>query len=217
MNDDRKGGAALIAGTLLMIVTMSLHPTGHDLFRPGQLEHFASLGVIAHAIAITSLPLSFLGALALTGRLTAPGRISVMALVVFGFALVAGMAAAAVSGFVAPALAREMAGVPAESAAAWTALFQYNGAVNQAFAKLLVAGSSLAIFLWSLAIVRGGALGRGIGFYGVMAAAVILFALLSGHLPLSVHGFGLVVLAQAVWFVVVGVQMMRSPANGAAR
>jgi hypothetical protein len=31
-----------------------------------------------------------------------------------------------------------------------------------------------------------------------------LIAVLSGHLKLNVHGFGLVVLGQAVWFLVVG-------------
>ena len=32
---------------------------------------------------------------------------------------------------------------------------------------------------------------------------------LSGHLRLNVHGFGLIVLAQAVWFVVAGALLGR--------
>jgi hypothetical protein len=38
---------------------------------------------------------------------------------------------------------------------------------------------------------------------------VIVIALLSGHLTLGVHGFGLVVLAQASWFIAVGALMLR--------
>jgi hypothetical protein len=36
----------------------------------------------------------------------------------------------------------------------------------------------------------------------------LLIALLSGHLTLGVHGFGLVVLAQASWFIAVGALML---------
>jgi hypothetical protein len=36
-----------------------------------------------------------------------------------------------------------------------------------------------------------------------------VIALLSGHLRLNVHGFGLVVLGQAIWFVTVGVLLCR--------
>src|SRR5262245_14593014 len=87
--DDRRGGIALILSSLLMIVTMSLHPTGHQLFEPGRFEHVALLGAIAHAFAVASIPFAFLGGLALTRRLDDPGRLSLTALVTFGFALVA--------------------------------------------------------------------------------------------------------------------------------
>jgi hypothetical protein len=33
--------------------------------------------------------------------------------------------------------------------------------------------------------------------------------LVSGHLKLDVHGMGIVMFSQAVWFILVGVSMMR--------
>jgi hypothetical protein len=208
-SNDRRGGLALILSSILMIVTMSLHPTAHQLFEPGRFEHIALLGAIAHAIAVASVPFAFLGGLALTRRLDDPDHFSLTALVVFGFALVAVMIAAMMSGFVAPEIGRALAGAP-EERATWGALFHLSGAINQAFAKAHVLGSSAAIVLWSLAIARGRDLSRGIGIYGAIMGVIVAFALVSGHVRLDVHGFGAIVLAQAIWFVLVGVALMRS-------
>jgi hypothetical protein len=58
-------------------------------------------------------------------------------------------------------------------------------------------------------IVRTRLLRRGTGAYGLVVATVALLALLSGHLRLDIHGFGAVVLAQGVWLVLVGLELMR--------
>ena len=145
MTDDRKGGAALIAGAVLGLLTMSLHPSGRDLLATGQFSPTAFLAGLAHAIAIASMPLSFLGALALSRRLAAPDRLAVAALVVYGFALAAGLAAATLSGFVAPGLARQLIDASPPATDHWRVLFQYNGLLNQAFARVLVVASATAI------------------------------------------------------------------------
>lgn len=212
MTDDRKGGLALLAGTLGMLVTMSIHPSGHELFEPGGFETARRLAVGTHALALASMPLSFLGTLALARRLAGPDRLAVAGLVLYGFALVAGMVAAAISGLVAPELARGMLDAAAGERALWNALLEGNHEVNQAFAKILVFGSSAAIVLWSAAILRSHALARWVGLYGLVASAVVVLALGSGHVRLDVHGFGLIVLAQAVWFLAVGVQLVRAGA-----
>ena len=41
-------------------------------------------------------------------------------------------------------------------------------------------------------------------------AFVALAGLLSGHIAMSAHGFGLIVLLQAAWVVAVGVSMIRA-------
>jgi hypothetical protein len=210
MTDDRKGGLALITAAIAGLVTMALHPTGHDLLAAG--DHFAPvvfLGTFVHALAIASMPVSFLGALALSRRLAAPDRLAVAAIVVYGFALAAGMAAAAVSGFVAPTIAHAIVTTTPPASETWRTLFDFNGRLNQAFARILAVASSAAIILWSVAIVRSRSLARGAGFYGLVVGSAIVVAVGSGYLSLDVHGFGLVVLLQAIWFIAVGILLWR--------
>ena len=91
------GGMALIVGALLGIVTMALHPTGHELMTPGRFESVSRLAVFVHALAIASAPLSFLGALVLVRRLHTSNVWAVSPLVTYGFRLLALMIAAAAS------------------------------------------------------------------------------------------------------------------------
>jgi hypothetical protein len=65
----------------------------------------------------------------------------------------------------------------------------------------------VAIGLWSVEILRTRRLRRGTGILGCVVAALTLVVLLSGRLRLDVHGFGAVVLAQAVWLVTVGMEL----------
>jgi hypothetical protein len=209
MTDDRKGGIAMIAGAAGGIITMILHPSGRDLFVPGQLEPMAYLGVAVHALALASTPVAFLGALALSRRTAAPDRLAVAALVMYGFASAAVMVAAVVSGLVAPGLAREIiTGAPTASEG-WRIVFDYNGQLNQGFARVFAVASSAAIVLWSVAIVRRRALAPGVGIYGLLLGPAIIIAIVSGHLRPDVHGFGLVIFGQAVWFIVAGALLCR--------
>ena len=211
MTDNRMGGLALIAGSVGSIITMSLHPTGRDLFAPGQFRLMAHLTVVAHVLALASLPISFLGALALSKRLASPNRVGVGALVLYGFGVIASMNAAVVSGLVGPSLVREILDAAPPESDAWRIVFDYNGRLLHTFAGVFVAASSAAILLWSAAIVRGGALARGVGVYGCILGPLTLLGVFSGHLRLNVHGFGLVVLGQAVWFIIVGTLLWRLP------
>jgi hypothetical protein len=212
MTEDRKSGLALIAGSIGLIITMALHPTGHDLLAPGQFDGIARLIVAVHTLALASIPVMFLGTLGLSRRLATPDKVSVCALVAYGFAGIAAMNAAALSGLVAPGLARQMAAATpgSETTNLWSVLFTYNGFLNQAFAMVFVVASSVALTLWSASILRNGVLTRGVGVYGCVLGPLTVVAVLSGHLRLNVHGFGLVVLGQAIWFVIVGVSLIRN-------
>ena len=209
VKDDQLGGIALIAGAVGGLVTMSLHPTGHDLSAPGQFASAAFRAAAVHALAIASMPVSFLGALALSRRVESPARLAVAGLVVYGFALAAEMAAAVVSGFVGPHLVGEIIDAAPAARQGREALLGYNYQLNQAFARTYVVASSTAILLWSASILRTRALASGAGVYGLVMASVAVLAVGSGHVRLDVHGFGLIVLAQALWFIVVGVLLLR--------
>jgi hypothetical protein len=210
MTDNRMSGLALILGSAGSIITMALHPTGHDLVTPGQLGAVSHMVVAVHALALICLPIMFLGAWGLSRQLASPNRLSMMALVFYGFATVAVMNAAAVSGFMSPYIAKQMAEADPATHDMWHAMFHYNGQLNQAFAMLFVVAASLAILLWSVAMVKQKDFSTSAGIYGCILGPVTIVAVVSGHVTLGVHGFGMIVLCQAVWYIAIGVQLWRN-------
>lgn len=213
MSDERKGGIALIAGAAGGVFVMILHPTGHDLFAPEQFERVAGVASAVHALAIASMPVAFLGGLALSLRLASADRLALAALVVYGFALAAGMSAAAIDGFATISVARRMAVASREDAEEWQRLLAFSSMLNQAFAKILAVASSVAILLWSASILKTHRLPAVFGIFGALLGAAIALAILSGNAMLDAHGFGLIVFTQSVWFGVAGALLWRLPAQ----
>ena len=202
MTDDKKGGIALIAASLAGILTMSLHPTVRDLSAPDKLAPMALLLVAVHALAVASMPVLFLGALALSRRLASPDRLALAALVVYGFALAAVLVAAVVDGFVVPSLSREIMTAPPPATEEWR-IAHYNGLLNQSFARVFLVASSTSIVLWSVSILRSRTLAPSVAIYGLLVGPAVIAAVVSG-LRLDPHGAGSLILAQSLWFIVVG-------------
>jgi hypothetical protein len=208
MSRDTVSGAALVLGALAGLVTMALHPTGLDhAGTPEQLAAVMRLNVVAHGLGILAVALSFFGALGLARRLDDGPGLATAGLVAFGFAAFAATCAAVASGLIAPALHEHLADATDAERSALGVVSDYSWLFNQAFAKLHVVASSAAIMLWSLVILRGGALPRWLGVYGGVLGPIAILALLTGNLPLNVHGLGLVVLSQAVWLVGAGARL----------
>jgi hypothetical protein len=205
MKDNRLGGIALIIGAVSGMITMSLHPVaGAHPITPEQFEKLAMLMIGVHVLAIAGIPFSFLGALALARWLDSPGRIAMTGLVIYGLGLVAVMIAPAMSGLVGTEIIRKMI-AHAPGTEQWRTLMEYNFLINQAFAKIFVVASCSAIALWSFTIVKNRALPIGIGIYGLLLGPVLVIAMMTSGLSLDVHGFGLVIFAQAIWFIVAGI------------
>src|SRR5262249_53646600 len=68
---------------------------------------------------------------------------------------------------------------------------------------------SLAVLAWSSALLRRGGGSMAPGVTGLFCGLIPILAEATGHLPVSVHGFGAFVLLQSIWYVTVGVQMIR--------
>jgi hypothetical protein len=209
MTDDRLSGLALIAGSAGTIITMSLHPTGH--VAAADVEPMIRMLIAVHALALACLPVQFLGAWGLSRRVASPNRLAVAGLVMYTFALLAVMNAAVADGLVTPSLLRQIvasAGSP-PAIDPWRVISRYNFYVNQAYAQVFVAASSVAIVLWSASNWRSRKLARGLSIYGCLFGLVILLALFSGLLNLDAHGFGIVIFGQAAWFIIAGALLWR--------
>jgi hypothetical protein len=146
---------------------------------------------------------------ALARYLDSPNRIAMSALAIYGFAVVAIVIAATLSGLVAIPVLQKLVDQP-QAAAQWQGLATYSGLLNQAFARIYTILASIAIALWSVVIVRSGRLPRAAGIYGLVIAPIIFVAVAPGHVHLDVHGFGAVVLVQAIWSIAVGAALYRT-------
>jgi hypothetical protein len=92
----------------------------------------------------------------------------------------------------------------------WRNFMEYNFMINQAFAQIFVVASCSAIALWSFMIVKSRALPIALGLYGLLLGPGLIIAMISGILGLDVHGFGLIVFSQSIWFIVAGILLLRS-------
>jgi len=195
----------MIAGAVMGLVTMAFHPTGGG---------HAAQALAVHALAIAAAPVAFYGGWVLTRRLSAGGALAELALAFYGLSAVATLLATAASGFLASDLIAQVAAAQGDARAAAAAVLHYNGASNQAYAKVLVGASSVSIGLWSMEIVRTRLMRRAAGVLGCVVAVVTLALLLSGRLTLDVHGFGAVVLGQSIWLIMVGAELRRTASTG---
>ena len=212
MKDNRLGGIALIIGAISGMITMSLHPvTGGHPITPAQFEKLTALMIGVHALAIAGIPFSFLGAFALTRRLDSPSRIALLALAIYALGLIAVMIAPAISGLVGTEVIRHMI-AHGPGSEQWRTLMEYNFLINQAFARIFVVASCAAIVFWSVLIVKSRVLSPAIGIYGLLLGPAVIFAMITGSLRLDVHGFGLIIFCQAIWFIVTGILLSRSKA-----
>jgi hypothetical protein len=210
MTDNRKAGIALIAGSLGGILTMAVHPTGSISLTAEQIAHLSITSGAAHSLAMLSVLLLFLGACGLTLRMAAPDRISFAAIVTFGFACVAIMIAAAVSGFTVPGIMKHMVRDVPAAELQWQIVISGIFQINQAFAKIYSGAASMAIVLWSVSALRNGGLGRGIATYGCVIAPLLVIAIIVGHLRMDVHGMPIVMLGQVIWFIGAGTQLLKT-------
>ena len=217
MTDDREAGIALIAGSLGGILTMAIHPSGMASQTAGQVAHLSLISGAAHSLAMVSVLLLFLGACGLTRCIAAPDRISFAAIITYGFACVAIMIAAAVSGFTVPDLMKHMVGDVGDAAHQWQIVIDGIFQINQAFARIYSVAASIAIILWSVSTLRNGGLGRGVAIYGCVVSPLIILGIGIGHLRLDVHGMTVVWLGQAIWFILVGSQLCSRPTSGVSR
>jgi hypothetical protein len=215
MTDERRSAIALIAGSAGMIITMIFHPGGK--ITPEQLESLIRLDIGVHSLALVSLPVLLLGVWGITRRLDGGDRTAWAGLVLFALASVAVMIAGTLNGLAAPGLMRRIVAATPETREIWQSMLSYNFQVNQAFSRVYSVGSSLAIVMWSVAILRYRTLGMGVAIYGVVLGVVTTAGIGSGLLTPDRHGFAVLIFGQAIWFLIVAGKMwgMAARANEA--
>lgn len=203
----RASGNAFIASTIAMVVTMAFHPASSEIIRgTGDPGAVALRNVIVHTLGIAAAWTMLLAGMGLTERLRDDSTVAHTGLVAFLAGTVAVTMAAIASGFLGTDVALRAAAAEPTARETLLQLFWYTGAINQAFAKMNVVASAVGIGCWSAAMVRTGALSRNAGRAGLLIGAACVVAVFAG-LELDIHGFGAIVLAQAVWYIWIGVAL----------
>lgn len=184
-----------------MIITMISHPGGK--ISPAEVDHVARMLIVVHSLALASIPVISLGAWGMSRRLDGADRLAWAGLVLYGLASIAVMNAAVCDGLMAPNLIKQIVSATPETRDGWRMMMNYNFQMNQAFARVYAVGSSLAVVLWSVSILRNRTLSWGIGIYGCVLGVVTVAGIFSGFLTPDPHGFGLLIFGQAIWFLII--------------
>jgi len=209
MTNQKIHSLALLIGMAAGIVTMSIHPTGIDLHATAEaITRVNHINIATHVLGLASIPVTVLGFFGVSSRLGWKNLPGLSAFIIYCFASIALMLAAVADGLIGPSLLQEALNVDDAQRQMILMALQYNFQLNQALAKVYVVASSCAFFLWSLALIRCGKIERYLGIAGGMAGACGLIALLSGHVHMDAHGFGLIVLVQAVWAMLLAFFML---------
>jgi hypothetical protein len=205
---------ALILGSIGGILTMIAHPVGADVAPTNENAiHSIQLGIFVHALAIASVMIQSFGLLGFCRKLGLERPIVSAALVVYGFSAVAVMCAAVLDGFGATALAKDILTADEPTRKLLSLLSHYNYYVNQGFAKTFLVGSSVALVIWSVLLLKFGGFAKIIGVLGCAISSICVILFFVGHLQTDRHGFGIFFFVQSVWMVSTAIWMLRDKSS----
>jgi hypothetical protein len=200
----------MIVGSAAGLVTMVLHPSGHDVVSNAASGASNMLNRSVHLLAIVAQPLVLAGSLGLTARLSARRDLAFGGFAFYVIASFAVVIAALASGFVSPAVISGLDTADEARRAMMMSELRYTGILNQAFAKIYVVLAGVAILLWSTAMLIGRELSRSLGFYGVLLGITLVMLMALNALRLDIHGFGLVAILVGAWFVWASVRLLKA-------
>ena len=199
-------GLSLLISSVLMILTMVLHPVGGDF---GHLTSIVGIGIISHSIGILSIPFAAFGYWGVMHALDREFFLSRVAFSCILFGLVAVMIAATMNGLVLMQFVQRYADASEEVIAGLKPIFRYNHYLNLANDYIYMGGIALSTLLWSVAILRTRELPVWLGYLGLVAVGVGLISLLSGFVLTDVAGFRLLVFGTAAWTLAAGWSLWR--------
>ena len=190
MIQPRPSSALLIAGVLLPLLVLVMHPTGHELADDphGRMQ---AVNVLVHGIAMACLPVLATGLAGLCAWLRWSATAS-LAFAIYLLSSACNLVAAMMSGFVAPRLL-SVGATPDAS------LLHFTHDINQAFATSAVVAAGVAYVLWGVALHRRGK--TWLATLGMVIGIAQVAGILSGLLQLDVKGILLATALQAAWLL----------------
>jgi hypothetical protein len=203
----KSSGISLITGSLLIIATMGLHPTG------GSIEYIIKITksiTATHSLAIFSLPILFFGFYGLTNALLDKWKLAKLALIIMEFGLIAAMFAALINGLTLPYFLGKYENNIAENSDMLKLIINYGFAINKPLDYIFIIATCLAITIYSLLIVSSDKLPKWIGFFGLSLIVFAIIGLLTGFVFSNLIGFQIFIFGIATWFLATGITLIKS-------
>jgi hypothetical protein len=203
----KSSGISLITGSLLIIATMGLHPTG------GSIEYIIKITksiTATHSLAIFSLPILFFGFYGLTNALLDKWKLAKLALIIMEFGLIAAMFAALINGLTLPYFLGKYENNIAENSDMLKLIINYGFAINKPLDYIFIIATCLAITIYSLLIVSSDKLPKWIGFFGLSLIVFAIIGLLTGFVFSNLIGFQIFIFGIATWFLATGISLIKS-------
>lgn len=203
----KTSGICLIISSVLLVVTMVLHPTG------GNAKHIMQMYtilVVAHSLAIFTLPFLAFGFYGLSVSLLTSNKVSLLAFIFVCFALVAGMIAGSINGLVLPMFVEKYSSSFEQNSNILLPILKYGSNFNKAMDYITIAGILIAITIWSFLIIRSKNFPKWIGYYGII---LFIMALLGAFLQfnfVNLFGFRIFIFSLVSWIVLVGWLMTKA-------
>jgi hypothetical protein len=208
----RPTGVVIIVASIITIVSMSLHPSIASRGLEGfvaEATREARFNGIVHGTLIGAMGVLVAGFLGLSQRLCMQNLAVCAAFIAYTLGAVAMMGAATLNGFVVSGLAARYADATGDALEHLRPLLALTHAIADTAARIGVGHWCIAVLLWSLVLLRRGGATRGVGLLGVLVGAAPFLLLVTGHLRMHVHGFGVFVLVQCIWNSAAAVLLIR--------
>ena len=193
--------AALIVGSVSTLGALALHPEGQEVLT----QHGSIMMLMVHLVLLVNIGLLAFGCCGIVRRLGIHRADMTAGMVAYGFAMCAVVVPIAISAFVIPGLESRLSAIDKiADPITQKALMQSMSLCEQfiqGFVKTFVPTYFIAIAFWSYAMWRTKIFSRALAVFGLVMSVIMPFAVLSGHLRMSAHGFGVVMLIIGIWSI----------------
>lgn len=197
-------GISLFIGSVLIIVTMLIHPAGGNI---AQIIETRKPIRFAHTLAIFCLPFILFGFYGLSKKLTDHRGLHILAFIVIALGVIAGMLAALFNGLVLPHFLSQYVTNLDKSISHLQPISEFSFAINGALGYVFITSICLALCLYSITIISTRKLPRWLGFLGLIFSTVTVLGLFLGFEFIGLAGFRIFTISLATWILVASLHL----------
>jgi hypothetical protein len=205
-NLNKSAGISLILGSILLTVTMVLHPTG------GSFDHILKMTkmiVVSHTLAILSVPFCMFGFWGFYKSFRKDQNLSAFSFAIIALGLVAIMLAGALNGLTLPIFINAYKDTSLETIETLKPILRYNMALNQSLDYIFLGAICISVSLWSVIILRTRNYPNWLSYFGLALIILFLIGIIYNFNFINLLGFRVFVFSLVGWIISVGVLVIK--------